>query len=98
VVALLYSAKAIVRVIGAQPTGFWGLWCRFVAGAVVGERIGCAVMGVVAGERFGYAVVVVGEGFGYAVVEVVAGEGFDPAELPIFAPPDGEHQGCIVAR
>jgi hypothetical protein len=45
VVALLCSAKAMVRVVGAQPTGFWGLWCRFVAGAVVGGRNGCAVVG-----------------------------------------------------
>jgi hypothetical protein len=51
---------------------------------------------VVAGEGFGYAVVevVAGEGFRYAVV---AGEGFDPSELPVFAPDDGEHRGCIVA-
>jgi hypothetical protein len=63
------------------------MWCRFVVGAVVGERNGCAVAGVVAGE-----------GFGYVVVEVVAGEGFDLAELPVFAPDDGEYRGCIVAR
>jgi hypothetical protein len=43
--------------------GFWGLWCRFVAGAVVGGRNGYAVVGVMAGE-----------GFGYEVVEVVASE------------------------
>jgi hypothetical protein len=29
---------------------------------------------------------------------VVAGEGFDPAEIPVFAPADGECRGCIVAR
>jgi hypothetical protein len=39
-----------------------------------------------------------GEGFGYAVAEVVASEGFDPMELPMFAPDDGEHRECIVAR
>jgi hypothetical protein len=66
---------------------FWGLWCRFVAGVVVGGRNGCAVVGVVDGEYFGYA-----------VVEVVAGEGFDPTKLPVFAPNDGEHRGCIVAQ
>jgi hypothetical protein len=73
VVALLCSAKVMVRVVGAQPTDFWGMWCRFVAGVVVGRRNSCAVVGMVAGE-----------GFGYAVVEVVAGEGFDPTKLPIF--------------
>jgi hypothetical protein len=67
--------------------GFWGLLCRFVAGVVVGGRNGCAVVGVVADE-----------GFGYAVVEVVAGVGFDPTELLVFAPDDGERQGCIIAR
>jgi hypothetical protein len=56
-------------------------------GVVVGGRNGCAVVEVV-----------VGEGFGYVVVEVVAGEGFDPAELPVFAPDDGERRGCIVPR
>jgi hypothetical protein len=74
VVTLLCSAKVMVRVIGAQPTGFWSLWCQFVEGAVVGGRNGCAVVGVVAGEGFGYM------------------------ELPVFAPIDGEHRGCIVAR
>jgi hypothetical protein len=85
-VALLCSAKAMVRVVGAQPMGFWGLWCRFMAGVVVGGRNGCAMVRVT------------GEGFGYAVVEVVVGEGFDPMELSVFAPDDGEHRGCIVAR
>jgi hypothetical protein len=62
-----------------------------VARAVVGGRNSC----VVAAEGFGYAVVevVAGEGFGYAVMEVVASERFDPAELPIFAPTDGECRG-----
>jgi hypothetical protein len=83
VVALLCSAKFMVRVVGAPPTGFWGLWCRFVAGVVVGGRNGCAVVGVVAGEGFGYV--------------VVAGEGFDPTELAVLAPDDGECRGCIVA-
>jgi hypothetical protein len=59
--------------------GFWGLWCQFVAGVVVGGRNGYAVVEVVACE-----------GFGYAVVEVVDGEGFDPMEHPIFALDDGE--------
>jgi hypothetical protein len=76
---LLCSAKAMMRVIGSQPTCFWGMWCQFVVGAVVGGRNDCAVVGVV-----------VGEGFGYAVVEVVADERFHPAELPVFAPDDGE--------
>jgi hypothetical protein len=62
----------MVRVVRAQPIGFWGLWCRFVLEVVVGGRNSYAVVGVVAGE-----------GFGYAVVEVVAGEGFDPTELPV---------------
>jgi hypothetical protein len=98
-VALLYSAEALVRVVGVQPMGFWGLWCRFVTGVVVLGRNGCAVVGVVASEGFSYEVdeVVAGEGFGYAVVEVVAGEGFDPAELPIFAPANEERRGCILA-
>jgi hypothetical protein len=65
----------------------WGLWCRFVAGVVVGGRNGCVVVGVE-----------VGEGFGYAVVEVVAGDGFDPTELPVFTPDDGKHRECIVAQ
>jgi hypothetical protein len=77
----------MVRVVGAQPTVFWGLWCQFVAGVVVGGSNGCVVVGVVAGE-----------GFGYAVVEVVAREGFDPTELPVFAPDDRERRGCIVVR
>jgi hypothetical protein len=64
----------MVRVVGAQPMGFWGLWCRFMAGAVVGGRNGCVV------------------------VEVLTDEGFDPAELPVFAPDDGERRGCIVAQ
>jgi hypothetical protein len=29
---------------------------------------------------------------------MVAGEGFDPMELPVFAPDDEEHRGCIVAQ
>jgi hypothetical protein len=86
-VALLCSAKAMVRVVGAQPIGFWVLWCRFLMRVVVGGRNGCAVVGVVASE-----------GFGYAVVEVVAGEGFDSAKLPVFAPDDRECCGCIVAQ
>jgi hypothetical protein len=84
---MLCSAKAMVRVVGAQPTGFWGMCCRFMVGAVVGGRNGSVVVGVVAGE-----------GFSYAMVEVVAGEGFDLAELPVFAPADGECRECIVAR
>jgi hypothetical protein len=98
-VTLLYSAEALVRVVGVQPMGFWGLWCQFVTGAVVLGRNGCAVVGVVAGEGFSCAVdeVVDGEGFGYVVMEVVVGEGFDPAELPVFAPTDGECRGCILA-
>jgi hypothetical protein len=86
-VALLCSIEAMVRVVGAQSTGSWGMWCRFVVGVVVGGRIGCVVVGVEAGE-----------GFGYAVAEVVASEGFDPTELLVFAPDDGERRGCIVAR
>jgi hypothetical protein len=77
----------MVRVVGAQPMGFWGLLCRFVARVVVGGRNGCAVVEVVASE-----------GFGYVVVEVVAGECFDPMELPVFTPDDGERRGCIVAQ
>jgi hypothetical protein len=77
----------MLRVVGAQPTGFWGLWCRFVAGVVVGGRNGCVLV-----------VVVANEGFGYAVVEVVDGEGFDSMELSVFAPEHEEHRGCIVAR
>jgi hypothetical protein len=64
----------MVRVVGAQPTDSWSLWCRFVAGVVVGRRNGCVVVGVEAGV-----------GFGYAVAEVVAGEGLDPMELLVFA-------------
>jgi hypothetical protein len=86
VVALLCSAKAMLRGVGAQPMGFWGLWCQFVVGVVVDGRNGCAVVEVVAGEGFGY------------VVELVVGEGFDPMELPVFAPADGDHRGCIVAQ
>jgi hypothetical protein len=56
-VALLYSAKAVVRVVGAQQMGFSSLWCLFVVGAVVGGRNGCALVRVVGGEGFGYAVV-----------------------------------------
>jgi hypothetical protein len=52
VVALLYSAKGMVRVVGAQPMSFWRLWCRFVAGVVVGGGNGYAVVEVVAGEGF----------------------------------------------
>jgi hypothetical protein len=42
----------MVQIVGDQPTGFWGLWCRFVARAVIGGRNGCAVVEVVAGEGF----------------------------------------------
>jgi hypothetical protein len=51
----------MVRDVGVQPTGFWGLWCQFAVGAVVGGRNGCVVevVGVV-GEGFVYAFMVVG--------------------------------------
>jgi hypothetical protein len=34
-----------VRVVGAQPTGSWGLWCQFVAGVVVGGGNDYVVVG-----------------------------------------------------
>jgi hypothetical protein len=67
VAVLLCNAKAMPRVAGVRPAGFWGLWCRLAAGVMVIGRNGY-VVGVGDDEGFGYAVVmVVVEGFGYAV-------------------------------
>jgi hypothetical protein len=43
VTALLCNAKAMVQVAGVQPVGFWGLWCQFAVGLVIGGRNGCVV-------------------------------------------------------
>jgi hypothetical protein len=70
--------------------GFWGLWCRPVAGAVVVGRNDYGEVEVVVDEGFGYAVamavvgVVVGAGFGYAV------------ELRAVALAGGEYPRCIA--
>jgi hypothetical protein len=72
----------MVRDVGVQPTGFWGLWCQFAVGAVVGGRNGCVV------EVVG----VVGEGFVYAFMVVgVVGEGSDRVEPRAYAPADEEY-------
>jgi hypothetical protein len=69
----MYNARAMVRVANVRPAGFWGLWCRCVAGVVVVGRNDYGEVEVVVDEGFGYAVamavvgVVVGAGFGYAV-------------------------------
>jgi hypothetical protein len=83
------NAKAMVRVVGVQPMGFWVLWCRFAAEVVVGGRDGSVVE----------VAEVDGVGFGYVLVEVVVGDGFGRSGgLCAFAPVDGECRGCIVAR
>jgi hypothetical protein len=66
VTVLLCNVKAMVRVVGVQPTGFWVLWCRFAAEVVVGGRDGSVVE----------VAKVDGVGFGYVLVEVVVGDGF----------------------
>jgi hypothetical protein len=87
VVALLYSAKAMARDVGAQPMGFWGLWYQYAAGVVVGGRNGCVVDVVRA----------VDEGFGYVAAAVEAvDEGFDRAELHAYVTTDEEYQECIA--
>jgi hypothetical protein len=72
VAALLCNAKAMVRVIGVQPSGLLGSAVPICGGVVVGGRDGCAeeVAGVLGGG-FDY-----GCDRGELLVSALAGEGY----------------------
>jgi hypothetical protein len=92
VAVLLYNARAMARVVGVWPAGFWYLWFRLAVGVVVVGRNDYVVevVGVLDDEGFGYVGVMV-------VVGVVVYGGFGQAELPSSVLTNKEYRVCIAS-